>query len=164
MKVKIITLLILASPALGSLKAQEVDRRLWGSWDLQSLSLTTLINGQQIGQPLTFPIETIWRYLSNETFQNVIPIEIPLTVYCFDNNVGLCTTGASYAKYGNINEKGTFSTTGNRLALTMNRNGSPLVFNFTYEITDGDKLILGVTQNRNVMQYRGTATFRKLNM
>jgi hypothetical protein len=159
MRTKIIALLsIICLTTAYNTKAQNIDQRLWGTWELQNVGLTTVRNGISLPS-ISLSAETIWKNLS------VLPgeLELPLVVYCFDNNVGLCITGAQYAEYGNINEKGTFSTADNKLTLNMIRNEKPLTFSFPYEIKNGNELILTIAQaGRNATQYRGTVTFRKI--
>jgi hypothetical protein len=94
--------------------AQQADSRLWGTWEMQSAKQTTFQNGENKGTTNLQKADLMKENVS-------IPQDLFLLLYFFDNSVGACVVGKESSQHMCINEKGTFSTSGNNLTITLNK-------------------------------------------
>jgi len=116
MKRKIITLIntLLLLTLFSATHAQQVDNQLWGTWEMQSAKQTTFQNGENRGTTNLQKTD-----LMKENAR--VPQDLFLRLCFFDNNVGACVAGKESSRYLNINEKGTFTTSGNSLTVALTK-------------------------------------------
>jgi len=112
--------------------SQTVDENLWGTWELQSGTQTSSGNNQTRSTTEIQPQALLKQ-------KTGLPEDLFLLLYFFDNNIGICSTNGSI-EFLNINDKGTFYTEGDQLAVTLNRT-EPVTYQFTYSVKD-DELTL----------------------
>ena len=105
---------------LNNLQAQNNPQSLWGVWSLDSVTLTK--------QGVT----------ENHSFENLLvdrdnlPRNMFTSLYFFDNQIGISSTDEFFPLDGNLNQKGTFTTEGNNLTITL-QGETPRIFTYFIE-------------------------------
>lgn len=95
--------------------------------------------------PVTISAQKANERLSGEwvlqTEANTETAETFLTLYFFDDNVGVCSTTEGNTEFRHINCKGNYQVDNNTLQITLNKSQGPAEYRFTYSL-DGEQLIL----------------------
>ena len=141
MKTKLLLCVVTFFSLAFATHAQQADSRLWGTWELQSAKQTTFQNGENKGT-----INLQKADLMKADAQ--VPQDLFLLLYFFDNNVGACTAGKESSQFMDINEKGTFSTSGNNLTIKLTkvslRGDIQVTHNLEYSV-QGSRLTINYT-------------------
>ena len=108
------------TPAGESLNAATVDERLWATWGLETVEITTG------GVSNSYALEVL---LAD---REKLPRNLFVSLYFFDDQVGACSSEEDFAYKFNINVKGSFSTSNGQLTVTLYER-QPRTFAYTFE-------------------------------
>lgn len=112
--------MIFACLCTGRLHAQNVDQRLWGIWDLETVEITSNNVTQQ------YPFADL---LTNK---ETLPRNMFTSLAFFANEVAVNRTDIYFIPAHEVNMKGSFSTNNGQLTITI-RTEEPRTFDYTIE-------------------------------
>ena len=123
MKTKMLIFLVVMSVSFFSttfVGAQEIDKRLWGVWDLDSVELT--IN--RVTQKYPLPVLM--------ADKSRLPRNMFTQLYFFSDQIGVNSTETEFVPVENVTLKGSFTTNNGSLVITL-RGEPPLIFTYSIE-------------------------------
>jgi len=97
-----------------------VDEQLWATWGLETLTITT---GEAVQ---TYTLAAML------TDRNLLPADLFLSLYFFDDKVGVCSSGKDFFYEFDINVKGSFTANRGQLTITL-YDEQPRVFEYVIE-------------------------------
>ena len=114
--------------------AQNIDERLWATWNLETVELTVQGTTQKYS----------WTVLRAN--KNLLPRNMFTALYFFDDQVGINSSETEFVSVENLCMKGSFSTNNGELIITLCEE-QPRKFTYTIE-NDVLKLMytVGITQ------------------
>ena len=128
MKTKfLLCVMALVGIAFASQAQSNVDERLWGTWELTSAEQTIFGDGENMSTT-NLQLADLMASSDKGSYQ-----ELFLYLFFFDNSLGTCIAGNNPLNHTDINEKGTFHTSGNNLTITLNK-ATPVTYDLTYSI------------------------------
>ena len=119
-----ILLTAMTAKAAESIDNLTVDERLWGTWGLETVAITTG--------------ETVKTYALADLFadRSLLPADLFLSLYFFDDQVGACSSGKELVYELDINVKGAFTVNKGQLTISLYEEYEEQPHTFAYAVED----------------------------